>query len=98
MWRGADEPHRSEALLAPRRRQPARGSDQDQNWQQQGDGSSSQNELQNGSTPGFVLTLVAVGRRALNVPHFNRSVGLRELMRAVADNRSEEHTSELQSL
>ena len=83
--RGADEPHRGEALLAPRGRQPARGRDQDQHRQQERDGSAGQNELQNGSAPDGVLAGVAVGRRALDGSDLDRTRCLRELARGVAD-------------
>ena len=83
--RGADEPHRGEALLAPRGRQPARGRDQDQHRQQERDGSAGQDELQNGSAPDGVLAGVAVGRRALDGADFDRTRCLRELARGVAD-------------
>ena len=84
-WRGADEPHRGEALLAPRGRQPARGRDQDQHRQQERDGSAGQDELQNGSAPDGVLAGVAAGRRALDGSDLDRTRCLRELARGVAD-------------
>ena len=83
--RGADEPHGGEALLAPRGRQPARGRDQDEHRQQEGDGSASQDPLQNGSAPDGVLAGVAVGRRALDGSDLDRTRCLRELARGVAD-------------
>ena len=84
-WRGADETHSGKALLAPRGRQATRGRDQDKHWQQKSDGSTNENELQNGSAPGGVLAGVATGWRALDGSHFNCSEFLRELARVVAD-------------
>ena len=83
--RGADEPHRGEALLAPRGRQPARGRDQDQHRQHERDGSAGQNELQDGSAPDGALAGVAAGQRALDGSDLDRTRCLRELARGVAD-------------
>ena len=73
MRRGANEPHRGEALLTPRGRQPAGGRDKDQHWQQERDGSAGQDELQNGSANGGVLAGVAAGRRALDGSDLDRT-------------------------
>ena len=83
--RGADEPHGGEALLAPRRRQPAGRRDQDEHRQQEADGSAGQDPLQNGSAPDGVLAGVTVGRRALDGSHLDRTRCPRELARGVAD-------------
>ena len=55
--RGADKPHRGEALLTPRGRQPARRRDQDEHRQQEEDGSAGQDPLQNRSAPDGVLAV-----------------------------------------
>ena len=83
--RGTDEPHGGEALLAPRRRQPARRGDQDEHRQQEDDGSAGQDPLQIGSAPHGVLAGVAVGGGALDGSHLDRTRCPRELTRGMAD-------------